>query len=71
MEENLKLNKSTISYNLKILENNEFINRISPIEKEMIVKSDLEVDQRQKFISINENGRNFLLSLQQYLNSIF
>ena len=71
LEANLNLNKSTISYNLKILENNEFINRISPIEKEMIVKSDLEVDQRQKFISINENGRNFLLSLQQYLNSIF
>lgn len=71
LEENLKLNKSTISYNLKILENNEFINRISPIKMGMTVKSDAEIDQRQKFISINDNGKNFLLSLQQYLNSIF
>lgn len=70
LEVNLNLNKSTISYNLKILENNDFINRFNPIEG--ISKGfDEEIDQRRKLIKINDNGKNFLILLHQYLNTIF
>lgn len=73
LEVDLSLNKSTISYNLKILEKNEFISRSSPLELKgkSIFSSDKELDQRQKFISINENGKEFLVMLHDYLGSIF
>ena len=72
LETDLKLNKSTISYNLKILENNSFITRKTPIEISINENSsEDELDQRQKRILINENGKKFLIELQKYLNSIF
>ena len=74
LEANLNLNKSTVSYNLKILENNNFISRNTPIEskvKDNISKDEVDLDQRQKRISINQNGIRFLVQLYQYLNAIF
>ena len=72
LESNLNLNKSTISYNLKILETNSFISRKSPIEISISgTSSEDDLDQRQKRILINENGKKFLIELQKYLNSIF
>ena len=72
LETDLKLNKSTIYYNLKILENNSFITRKTPIEISINENSsEDELDQRQKRILINENGKKFLIELQKYLNSIF
>ena len=72
LETDLKLNKSTISYNLKILENNSFITRKTPIEISINENSsEDELDQRQKRILINENWKKFLIELQKYLNSIF
>ena len=71
LEIQLKLNKSTISYNLKILERSEFINRKTPIEQGSRSSFDEELDQRQKFISINDNGKNFLIALHNYLANVF
>ena len=71
LEADLKLNKSTISYNLKILEKNEFVNRTTPIELKATNRMDDELDQRQKIISITEAGKDFLISLHQYLGNIF
>lgn len=71
LEIDLNLNKSTISYNLKILERNDFIIRNSPISKNLLQYQDDNLDQRQKYISISDNGKKFLIMLNQYLSSIF
>jgi DNA-binding MarR family transcriptional regulator len=72
LEINLKLNKSTISYNLKLLENFMYITRINAIELFINDQNrNEEFDQRQKFILINENGRKFLATIHNYLDTIF
>ncbi len=70
LESDLNLNKSTISYNLKLLEKNDFITRLSPISKGILQYQDENLDQRQKFVSISENGKKFLIQLNRYLSSL-
>jgi DNA-binding MarR family transcriptional regulator len=62
IESDLQLNKATVSYNIKILEENSLIERdITTVQE----------DQRFKKIKINKNGLNFLFTFYQQLSSYF
>ena len=70
IEEEFNIKKATVSYNIKLLEEYNFIERSSNIEKilqEGRSVEKTEVDQRKKYIIINENGKDFLRSLHHNL----
>lgn len=75
IEDEFNIKKSTLSYNIRILETEKFIERTSRMEKRLQeggdIDTDDDLDQRQKIIFINEKGRKFLESLHYSLKGIF
>jgi DNA-binding MarR family transcriptional regulator len=62
METDLQLNKATVSYNLRILEENSLIDRFESLQ---------ENDMRFKRIKINETGLQFLMTFHSKLSNYF
>ncbi|MHA1984312.1 MAG: hypothetical protein ACW967_08145 [Candidatus Hodarchaeales archaeon] len=62
IETDLQLNKATVSYNLRILEENSFIDRFESLK---------EGDMRFKKIKINDNGSKFLMMFHSKLSNYF
>ena len=67
------IKKSTVSYNLKMLESNKLIERTSKMEKALAENPDEldDFDHRQKIITINEDGIRFLELLNYNLKGMF
>ncbi|MHA1992543.1 MAG: hypothetical protein ACW981_02790 [Candidatus Hodarchaeales archaeon] len=62
IETDLQLNKATVSYNLRILEENSLIDRFESLQ---------ENDMRFKKIKINEDGLKFLMTFHSNLSNYF